>query len=151
MHNLCQSFPAININITINNSKGVDVVLLLYKRVTSCQLSITGHHEDPTGFSCCHLLSPGLYQVFLVPSGYRVTLVILTRSDYTPGTPGAPWTQWELLKTRAKLWRLYSNNDDIVDWTKSGKFDISDITGEMHSWEAELGFFPAKVLRLRWV
>ena len=80
-------------------------------------------------------------------SRYRVTVVILARSEYTPGTPGAAWNQWELLTVRAKLWRLYSDNDVAIDWWKSNW----DNRLGFSTWLAEVGFFPAKVVRLRWV
>ena len=68
-------------------------------------------------------------------------------SQYVPGTPGAPWTQEELLVVRSKLWRLYSKNSYLVSLWRQGLIpnDLPppDVT-------ADLKFFPAKVLRLRY-
>ena len=68
------------------------------------------------------------------------------QSQYSPGTPGAAWTQEELLVVRAKLWRLYSKNSYLVLLWRQGAitndFPPPDIT-------ADLKFFPAKVVRLR--
>ena len=75
-------------------------------------------------------------------------MVTLTRSEYSPGTPGAAWTQAELLTVRAKLWRMYSNNQAVFNWWRKDKIpnDLPD-----PSFKADLGFFAAKVVRLRWV
>ena len=106
------------------------------------------NHEDPAGFSCCHLLSPGLSQVYLRSSRYTVTVTRYTRSEYSPGTPGAAWSQAELLTVRAKLWRMYSNNQAVFNWWKKDKIP-NDLPNP--SFKADLGFFAAKVVRLRWV
>ena len=82
------------------------------------------------------------------PSRYTVTGVILTRSEYSPGTPGAAWSQAELLTVRAKLWRMYSNNQAVFNWWKKDKIP-NDLPNP--SFKADLGFFAAKVVRLRWV
>ena len=67
-------------------------------------------------------------------------------AQYLPGTPGAAWSQEELLVVRAKLWRLYSKNSYLVLLWRQGQISNDlpppDVT-------ADLKFFPAKVLRLR--
>ena len=67
-------------------------------------------------------------------------------AQYLPGTPGAAWSQEELLVVRAKLWRLYSKNSYLVLLWRQGQISNDlpppDLT-------ADLKFFPAKVLRLR--
>ena len=71
----------------------------------------------------------------------------VTRSEYLPGTPGGSWSQEDLLVVRAKLWRLYSHSTGIKSWWKKGK-----ITNDLPepSFSPDLGFFAAKVVRLRW-
>ena len=65
-------------------------------------------------------------------------------AEYMPGTPGGAWSAAELLAVRAKLWLLYSNNYVYKLRKKFGKFGLPT-----PSKEADLGFFAAKVLRLR--
>ena len=71
----------------------------------------------------------------------------VTRSEYLPGTPGGSWSQEDLLVVRAKLWRLYSNRFGIETWWKEGKIP-NDLPEP--DFFPDLGFFPAKVVRLRW-
>ena len=66
-------------------------------------------------------------------------MVILTRSEYTPGTPGAQWKRWELLIVRAKLWQLYSNNQGVFNLWNSGTIP-NDLPTPM-SIKEDLGFF----------
>ena len=75
-----------------------------------------------------------------------IIVIFLIRSEYVPGTPGGSWSHQELLAVRAKLWRIYSNNEAVFSWWKKGKVpnDLPD-----PNFPADLGFFPAKVLRLR--
>ena len=61
-----------------------------------------------------------------------------------PGTPGGTWSVSELLVVRAKLWLLFSDNYVYSMKKKFGKFGLP-----APSKEADLGFFAAKVLRLR--
>ena len=76
-----------------------------------------------------------------------VTVILLTRSEYSPGTPGGAWSQAELLTVRAKLWRMYSNNQALFSWWKKDKIP-NDLPNP--SFKADLGHFAAKVVRLRW-
>ena len=70
--------------------------------------------------------------------------------EYVPGSPGGAWSAAELLVVRAKLWKLFSNNfvykyvDGFSADKEFGKFNLPPPNKE-----AELGFFAAKVLRLR--
>ena len=61
-----------------------------------------------------------------------------------PGTPGGAWSMAELLVVRAKLWLLYSDNYVYTLRKKFGKFGL-----RFPNKRADLGFFAAKVLRLR--
>ena len=67
-----------------------------------------------------------------------------------PGSPGGAWSAAELLVVRAKLWKLFSNNfvykyvDGFSADKEFGKFNLPPPNKE-----ADLGFFAAKVLRLR--
>ena len=65
--------------------------------------------------------------------------------EYVPGSPGAAWSQEELLIVRAKLWRLFTNNwvYKIADSFELFSLPPPDL-------DNDLGFFPAKVLRLRY-
>ena len=70
--------------------------------------------------------------------------------EYVPGSPGGAWSAAELLVVRAKLWKLFSNNfvykyvDGFSADKEFGKFNLPPPNKD-----ADLGFFAAKVLRLR--
>ena len=67
-----------------------------------------------------------------------------------PGSPGGAWSAADLLVVRAKLWKLFSNNfvynfvEDFSEDKDFGKFNLPTPNKD-----ADLGFFAAKVLRLR--
>jgi len=63
--------------------------------------------------------------------------------EYQPGNPGGEWSQEELLTVRAKLWTLYTNN-----WTYKLSDKFSKVGLPEPKNDIDLGFFPAKVLRL---
>ena len=65
--------------------------------------------------------------------------------EYVPGSPGAAWSQEELLIVRAKLWRLFTNN-----WVYKVEDSFELFGLPPPDPENDLGFFPAKVLRLRY-
>ena len=64
--------------------------------------------------------------------------------QYVPGSPGAAWSQEELLIVRAKLWKLFTNNWVYKLAESFEQFDLPP-----PDLDNDLGFFPAKVLRLR--
>ena len=65
--------------------------------------------------------------------------------EYVPGSPGAAWSQEELLIVRAKLWKLFTNNWVYKLAESFEQFDLPP-----PDLDNDLGFFPAKVLRLRY-
>ena len=67
--------------------------------------------------------------------------------EYVPGTPGGAWTREEMLAVRAKLWHLYTNENFVYKLAnKLGKYGLEYPLRLSH----DLGFFTAKVLRLRY-
>ena len=95
----------------------------------------------------------------LPPALPTVTLIFLIRSEYKPGKPGGAWTQEELLIVRGKLWKMYANNGAVMKWWEDGKITNPGLHAlntkrensdeKEYKEEEELGFLPAKVLRLR--
>ena len=71
-------------------------------------------------------------------------LGLIRGQDYVPGSPGGPWSRDELLVVRAKLWKLFTNN-----WTFKLAEDFARDGLPTPDNENDLGFLPAKVLRLR--
>ena len=68
----------------------------------------------------------------------------LRGEEYVAGTPGGPWSHEELLIVRAKLWKLFTNN-----WVYKLEEEFPSQGLPLPDLENDLGFFPAKVLRLR--
>ena len=112
--------------------------------LVSCTFSIYD------GVTICHLLSIGdqIMRTLLASLAVIFSLQASVRSEYSPGTPGGAWSEAELLTVRAKLWRMYSNNQAVFNWWRKDKIpnDLPD-----PSFKADLGFCAAKVVRLRWV
>ena len=52
-----------------------------------------------------HLFNRIFHLIFLLP--------LTCASVYVPGTPGAPWSQDELLIVKSKLYALFNKNEDI--------------------------------------
>ena len=104
-------------------------------------------------------LSKPLSGLSLLPPLPTVTLIFPTRSEYKPGKPGGAWSEEELLIVRGKLWKMYANNWDVRKWWKNGEItnpglhalntDRANSDLKEYKELEELGFFPAKVLRLR--
>jgi hypothetical protein len=63
--------------------------------------------------------------------------------DYVPGTSGGPWSSEELLVIRAKLWRIFTD-DQAPDIYKQ----IPDTGLPAPNPKTDLAFFAAKLLRL---
>jgi len=73
-------------------------------------------------------------------------LTLLTHSssgDYAPGSPGAPWSQAELLVVRAKLWRIFADSKAPTIYNTIPRTGLAP-----PNLSNDLGFFPAKLLRL---
>ena len=64
-------------------------------------------------------------------------------ADYVPGTPGGPWSLDELLVVRAKLWRIFAD-DQAFDIYNTMSETILPTPKKID----DLGFFAAKLLRL---
>ena len=52
-----------------------------------------------------HVFNRFFHLIFLLP--------LASASVYVPGTPGAPWSQDELLIVKSKLYALFNKNKDI--------------------------------------
>ena len=84
-----------------------------------------------------------------------VPIFLVTFAEYTPGTPGGPWTFDELLIVRAKLWSLMIDNRarnlyKKIPYNERPMADELDAAGLMENkWiNKGLQFFPAKLVRL---
>ena len=78
---------------------------------------------------------------------FFLILPSVVSSEYVPGSPGAPWSQEELLTVRSKLWRLYAKKSFLSNLWKKG-YVPNDLPEPNDS--IDIKFFPAKVLRLRY-
>ena len=78
-----------------------------------------------------------------------ISLVLSVTGEYTPGTPGGPWTYDELLVVRAKLWSLMIDGRAQTLYKKI-PYNDRPMAGELdEKWMNKgLQFFPAKLLRL---
>ena len=78
-----------------------------------------------------------------------VSLFLCVAGEYTPGTPGGPWTYDELLIVRAKLWSLMIDGRAQTLYKKI-PYNDRPMAGELdEKWiNKGLQFFPAKLLRL---
>ena len=78
-----------------------------------------------------------------------LSLFLLANGEYTPGTPGGPWTFDELLVVRAKLWSLMIDRRAEKVYKKIPRND-RPVIGEINDKWIKLGldFFPAKLARL---
>lgn len=89
---------------------------------------------------------------WLVPFIFYVTL---TSGEYTPGTPGGPWTLDDILIVRAKLWSLMVDSQSQISYQKvpldqrpiTGK-DIDNSTDDDAFMSSGFSNFPGKLLRL---
>ena len=78
-----------------------------------------------------------------------VSLFLSVAGEYTPGTPGGPWTYDELLVVRAKLWSLMIDGRAQTLYKKIPYNDRPMADELDEKWiNKGLQFFPAKLLRL---
>ena len=78
-----------------------------------------------------------------------VSLFLFVAGEYTPGTPGGPWTYDELLIVRAKLWSLMIDGRAQTLYKKIPYNDRPMADELDEKWiNKGLQFFPAKLLRL---
>jgi hypothetical protein len=71
------------------------------------------------------------------------------KGEYVPGTPGGEWTLEELLKVRAKLWRIFADDEarNIYLATPNIRQETGFPTGDDNE-KPGLEHFAAKLLRL---
>ena len=53
------------------------------------------------------------YNPFCRLGHFIFLLPLVSANVYVPGTPGAPWTQNEMLVVKAKLYSLFNKNDEV--------------------------------------
>merc|ERR1719483_527731 len=70
-------------------------------------------------------------------------LAPLSSGEYVPGSSGGPWSSEELLDVRAKLWRIFADDQAPKMYSTLPENELPT-----PSMADDLGFFPAKLLRL---
>jgi len=70
-------------------------------------------------------------------------LARLSSGEYVPGSSGGPWSSEELLVVRAKLWRIFADDQAPKMYSTLPENELPT-----PSMADDLGFFPAKLLRL---
>jgi len=72
-----------------------------------------------------------------------ICIATVVIADYVPGTPGGPWSVNDLLIVRAKLWRIFADDQAANIYTNVPEPGLPTPNNN-----ADLGMFAAKLLRL---